>query len=1366
MRVYLRGSAFDSSEGNNTFLMIDGQDCKLPKKRGLNTMILHPDGSVKKSASFDTFGTRNNWLVWADFIQQHAEPGDIVATATFDASWHALPWSSVDKFLRSIDAIEAYRFNKGISDWRVARTPYALLFIMGETSCWEAAQPYGGPNAHIEVEIAQEETQQGVSRPCLEFDGQGDYLSAELDVPETDYTVSIWFKTDHRNCGLFSVDAGDRGAQGHDRHLYLNDGHLCARLWSNEVIRSKGVNYADNQWHHLTHVIGKSVNGQQLYVDGVLVAQGQKAQSDFGQQTGINIGFSNDASSPYFKGQIAEVSIWSIVRSQRDLRVWKEQVIGHEEGLEALWAFSFRQESPMKDLSKQAHLLTSHGNPVWTSTDNFPGAFLLQQLPPDLEGIRSEAESLASVGGRLGKGYEQDPPEDLPKESLPELITKGKMPQYGLFRKALGNVKNDRLHLSKALLDDFVVVGNEAAGILDLFFTIQDPEVRFIKGEPGMVGDPGMEIAGEQGGEKLLATPEDHKLRISGSIELFNRAGFHLQSDFFRYKGKNRFAFRIESEEPLGIGAFLKDVPLLNALKLESPVFIVANAPTLYDPQLDAGVNEGFNFYGAMDIGESRDPGMRFIGGLLQVDALAVHAAIDRSNPAATSIILEASLKREIPIIKGASFELSFTRTDLGITLTGMPPEPAIAMSQDLAVKLDYGSQRANLIFTGGIKLEAESATGAFTMNGTGRHPEGELTGTVQNSGEWKEPFGIPGVVIRQMAVQLGGTYAAPWIDNIGIHGNLKIGDIDGSISILVDSNDPDQFVLAGTTDRMTLLQLMSTTTPATFITYQALPAKLKKVLNKLIDVKMEDVKVNIVPYPTSIGGVHFRDQGFTVAGRLSAWGWEAMAYVNIDPKDGMVVQAEMEPVNILDVFRIKGGGDQAAPVLKTRITPLSGQVPSLLLASEIYLLGLSREMEVEADENGFSFLFKQNIGRFLQTHLNIQYSDYNFSAEGNLDFELKATIPTPFGHIRLDTGMDVDANMRAGKDHGFLLQAKAGFRFQGAEVRVPELHLKVAPRDFEGIYQALVKQIRDHGRELFMQFFGTLGEWVLAVKDGIIDFGGEVADVAKNIYKVGMEEAAQAYKALGKAAGELAGGLKKIYGATDRQVAQTLKKLNYTADQIAGALKDAFGYGSDQVARVLREVGYTAEQIAYTLKRTFRLGEEEIGKVLKRIGYSVEEVGRVMEKLLNLSVGNLSSIFAVQRAVMLIKTLQKIGFNSREVGRFLKNAKGFGASLVASLMSKAGYGINTVGDTLRELYRLSDRSMARALKAGFNSAKEVGNYLRRAYRISDPKRLKGLLESAGFSGKDIERAFKEFGGKFADAVKDLFGKIGDIFGF
>ncbi len=156
------------------------------------------------------------------------------------------------------------------------------------------------------------------------FDGADDYVEVEVDVSETDYTLSLWFNTSCANCGIFSADRGTLGSSGNDRHLYLNGGNLCARVWNDvggtpPVICTSGANYADGTWHHAAHVFGGSVGGQRLYVDGVQKASGGKASSDFDQQTGINIGFSNDAGSPYFDGLIDEVILFDRALSQSEI---------------------------------------------------------------------------------------------------------------------------------------------------------------------------------------------------------------------------------------------------------------------------------------------------------------------------------------------------------------------------------------------------------------------------------------------------------------------------------------------------------------------------------------------------------------------------------------------------------------------------------------------------------------------------------------------------------------------------------------------------------------------------------------------------------------------------------------------------------------------------------------------------------------------------------------------------------------------------------------------------------------------------------------------------------------------------------------
>jgi len=81
------------------------------------------------------------------------------------------------------------------------------------------------------------------------------------------------------------------------------------RVWNNETICTSGTNYADGQWHTVAHVIGASSGGQKIYVDGVAKVSGTKSASDFNGQTGVNIGFSNDATNNYFDGLIDHVLI-------------------------------------------------------------------------------------------------------------------------------------------------------------------------------------------------------------------------------------------------------------------------------------------------------------------------------------------------------------------------------------------------------------------------------------------------------------------------------------------------------------------------------------------------------------------------------------------------------------------------------------------------------------------------------------------------------------------------------------------------------------------------------------------------------------------------------------------------------------------------------------------------------------------------------------------------------------------------------------------------------------------------------------------------------------------------------------------------
>ncbi len=733
---------------------------------------------------------------------------------------------------------------------------------------------------------------------------------------------------------------------------------------------------------------------------------------------------------------------------------------------------------------------------------------------------------------------------------------------------------------------------------------------------------------------------------------------------------------------------------------------------------------------------------MRFIGGLLAVKVLAVLGAVDTSDELNKKIILEAAVQRDITLLDGAGFKLRFTRSDVGIEISGKPPEPTVSMSQDLVITLQQDGKDTHLVFTGGIKVQAESISGFFTMNGTGRHPEGGLTGEVQSTGEWREPFGIPGIVIRQMAVQLGGTYVPPWIDNVGVHGNLKIGDIDGSISVLVDSNDPDQFVLAGATDRLTMLQIMSAMSPATFIAYQAIPGSLKTTLNNVVGVKLEDVKINIVPSATSIGGVHFRDEGITIMGKLTAWGWKASVFLNVDTFDGITARGDMDPVNLLDVFKITGAQNDPAPILRMQVSPHS--TPYLFFSAKIYLLGLSREMRIEANEKGLNFLFQEKWGNILTNKLTCSYGNGNFEAGGSIDFNLNVKIPTKFGDIQLvDVGLNTSAVIKAGKDHGFFLSANGSFRFYGQNVTMPELKLTIAPSDFKALYNQVVKLIRDEAVELFGPIFKTLGEWVNAVSQGVIAFSGEVADVAKNIYNATADEAVQAYKTLKKGANAAAQGLKNVYRLGSQQAANALKKANYAVQDVASALEGAYRLGSREMAKVLKGAGYTAHQVGSAIKGLYSLSSKGMAIALRYAGYGINDIGKAVKSAYNLS------------SKALAHALRGAGYGANQVAGALKSAFSIGSSGVAAALRYAGYGVNEVGHALRSAFSMSSQGMASALRYAGYGVSETGNFVKNVYNLG-PDALNSVLKGAGYAASEVESFFKSLGGAFADLFKDI----------
>ncbi|MCJ7548781.1 MAG: hypothetical protein MUQ30_03765, partial [Anaerolineae bacterium] len=159
----------------------------------------------------------------------------------------------------------------------------------------------------------------GRSNQSVWMDGQDDRILVDVDVPDTDYAVSFWFRTKSygdlcRDCGLFSVADDD----GQDSMVYLDDGRLCAKVGSQEICGTADI--ADGSWHHVVHTLGADVTGQHLYVDGTLAASGTTTSVDFTGQTHLRLGQAQAAVQSHFEGALDHVVLVRDALDEADAR--------------------------------------------------------------------------------------------------------------------------------------------------------------------------------------------------------------------------------------------------------------------------------------------------------------------------------------------------------------------------------------------------------------------------------------------------------------------------------------------------------------------------------------------------------------------------------------------------------------------------------------------------------------------------------------------------------------------------------------------------------------------------------------------------------------------------------------------------------------------------------------------------------------------------------------------------------------------------------------------------------------------------------------------------------------------------------------
>jgi len=184
----------------------------------------------------------------------------------------------------------------------------------------------------------------------MTFDGSDDFIDlgtpGDLYTGTGAFTYEAWIKTTQSSNG-YIVAVGDNSNNGASSLFFVTGGKVALHNPASQG-PSSATSVNDGQWHHVAATYsGGSVR---LYVDGKLDATGTMATTLNLTSGAATIGKS--VFGQFFNGEIADVRIWTDVRTDAEIRDNYQKVLtGGEENLEAYYSFDNATASAVSDLA-------------------------------------------------------------------------------------------------------------------------------------------------------------------------------------------------------------------------------------------------------------------------------------------------------------------------------------------------------------------------------------------------------------------------------------------------------------------------------------------------------------------------------------------------------------------------------------------------------------------------------------------------------------------------------------------------------------------------------------------------------------------------------------------------------------------------------------------------------------------------------------------------------------------------------------------------------------------------------------------------------------------------------------------------------
>lgn len=198
---------------------------------------------------------------------------------------------------------------------------------------------------------------------CLLFDGSNDCVTvtndASLDVGNT-LTIEAWVKADDLTTrqGIFSTRLNNEGGSFQLEVGFGSGGtgRVAVAGVSTWIVETGDDAILPGEWTHIAYV-RSSVSNQTLYVNGVAQALNQESTTyAFTNNTSDKVIASGTSGSQLFAGQIDELRVWNVARSQAEIRSDMLSILnGDESGLVACYRFDESSGTSLPDETANAN---------------------------------------------------------------------------------------------------------------------------------------------------------------------------------------------------------------------------------------------------------------------------------------------------------------------------------------------------------------------------------------------------------------------------------------------------------------------------------------------------------------------------------------------------------------------------------------------------------------------------------------------------------------------------------------------------------------------------------------------------------------------------------------------------------------------------------------------------------------------------------------------------------------------------------------------------------------------------------------------------------------------------------------------------